>query len=152
ISATNADLRTPVRPLRHDLYHRLTTVILEIPPLRERPEDLRLLVENFLARFAATEGLPHKALSDDAWMAIGEYAWPGNVRELRKAGERALVLSGDVIERADLLSRKASPPPRATPKPDRRLEASQLREAIVAHGSRAAAARALGMAPSTLYR
>ncbi|MGH7353191.1 MAG: sigma 54-interacting transcriptional regulator [Candidatus Rokuibacteriota bacterium] len=95
IAATNENLSAAVRAgrFREDLYHRLAVLPLELPPLRQRGEDVDLLAEHVLARVCAEYGLPAKTLSDDARAALHAYAWPGNVRELSNVLERALLLS-----------------------------------------------------------
>jgi len=103
IAATNKDLTQEVRSarFREDLYYRLNVVSLTIPPLRERKEDIPLLVEHFLERFGAEYA--GKTLSPDALQFLVEYAWPGNVRELANTIERVLILApGDVIGPDDL--------------------------------------------------
>ena len=95
IAATNEDLLAAVRAgrFREDLYHRLAVVPLELPPVRERGEDVDLLAGHMLARVCADYGLPAKTLSDDARAALHAYAWPGNVRELSNVIERAVLLN-----------------------------------------------------------
>ena len=77
---------------REDLYFRLNVVPIDVPPLSERTEDIPLLAEHFLARFAAEEGLPKKELTPAALELLAGYSFPGNVRELRNLMERAAVL------------------------------------------------------------
>lgn len=105
IGATNQELARLVRDgkFREDLYYRLNVISIEIPPLRERKEDLPLLVEHFLKEISNKENGVLKRLSPTAMKAIYEYDWPGNVRELRNTLERATVLSkSHLIERNDL--------------------------------------------------
>jgi DNA-binding NtrC family response regulator len=105
ISATNADPAIALREgrLREDLYFRVNTVTLRVPPLRERPEDLPLLCAHFLERFAARYRRPAQGLSAAAYRLLVRYRWPGNVRELENAIERAvLVAKGTEIEPQDL--------------------------------------------------
>jgi DNA-binding NtrC family response regulator len=105
IAATNQDLGVLVRAgkIREDLYHRLNVIIIQIPPLRERKEDLPLLIEHFIKGHARGDRARVKRLSDEAFEALNDYDWPGNVRELKNAIERATVLSkSPVIEVADL--------------------------------------------------
>ena len=94
ITATNQDLRKKVkqRKFREDLYHRLKVVELAIPPLRERREDIPLLVDHFLERFSKTFNKNIKSISADVQKIFMEYKWPGNIRELRHALENAFVL------------------------------------------------------------
>ena len=95
IAATNKDLKQAVRAgtFREDLYFRLNVVTLTMPPLRNRPEDIPLLADFFLARHAREAKRPHLRLSADALDAIARYAWPGNIREMENAVARAVVLS-----------------------------------------------------------
>ena len=95
IAATNASLREEVAQgrFREDLFYRLNVVTLDIPPLRERTEDVRLLAEEFLARFATEHGRAARRFEPRAWAAILGHRWPGNVRELENAVERAVLLS-----------------------------------------------------------
>ena len=97
IAATNADLPARIRDgrFREDLYYRLNVVPLEMPPLRERPEDLALLVEHFVDKICKMEGLPERAVSRETLAHLGEYCWPGNVRQLENAVEMAIAFSGE---------------------------------------------------------
>jgi two-component system, NtrC family, response regulator HydG len=89
--------------LRDDLYHRLAVIPLQLPPLRDRRGDVRILAEAFLRRFAEENGKPLKAFTPEALEFINAYRWPGNVRELKNAVERAVILArGDTITLADL--------------------------------------------------
>ena len=100
ISSTNRDLEKALREgkFREDLYFRLNVIHLELPPLRERKEDITALAETFLAEFARDLGKPHLRLSPDAATVLQGYGWPGNVRELRNLMERAAVLCrGEVV-------------------------------------------------------
>jgi transcriptional regulator with PAS, ATPase and Fis domain len=97
ITATNRNLKEMVerRQFREDLYYRLNVLAIEVPPLRERREDLPLLVEHFLARHAARGSRPPKRISPELMARFYEYHWPGNIRELENEIERLVVLSGD---------------------------------------------------------
>ncbi|HKA63682.1 MAG TPA: sigma 54-interacting transcriptional regulator [Methylomirabilota bacterium] len=103
LAATNASLRSAVAEgrFRADLYHRLAVLTLELPPLRERDEDIDRLAERLLARACAEYGLPTKTLADDARIALRTYTWPGNVRELGNVIERAVLLSDHETITAD---------------------------------------------------
>jgi DNA-binding NtrC family response regulator len=94
VAATNADLEAGIREgrFRADLYYRLNVLKLEVPPLRERPEDIETLALAFVAEVATRLGRPVPELDADALARLRAYAWPGNVRELRSIIERALVL------------------------------------------------------------
>jgi DNA-binding NtrC family response regulator len=105
IAATNRDLRRLVAEgaFQEDLYYRLSVIPLAIPPLRERREDVPLLVEHFLAKHAPRAGKRVDGVSDEALEALLQYDWPGNVRELENTIERAVVLSaGGRLEAGDL--------------------------------------------------
>ncbi len=94
ISATNRDVRAAVREktLREDLFYRLAVVEIELPPLRERLSDLRLLAENFLKRYCEKNGKKITGISREAFEMLSQHNWPGNVRELRNVVERAVIL------------------------------------------------------------
>jgi two-component system, NtrC family, response regulator AtoC len=100
VCATHRDLRALVASgqMREDLFHRLNVVEIELPPLRDRKEDIPLLAQTFLARFCARDGV-RVSLTGAALEALKSYSWPGNVRELEHAIERAVAISreGDVI-------------------------------------------------------
>ena len=105
VAATHQDLGSLVREkkFRSDLYFRVTTIPLRVPPLRERVEDILPLAEELLASLAADRGRPGARLADEARRALQTYAWPGNVRELRNVLERALLLAeAGVISRSGL--------------------------------------------------
>ena len=105
IAATNHDLAGDVREgtFREDLFYRLNVFPIFLPPLRERAEDLPLLVDHFLQRFARESGRPPKRFSAEALRAMVVYPWPGNVRELEHAVERAVLLGeGEMIGPGDL--------------------------------------------------
>ena len=105
VAATNQDLRAAVREgrFREDLYYRLNVIAVPIPPLRDRRDDIPLLAEHFLQRYAARNGRHLAGFSRAAAEALARYDWPGNVRELENTVERAVVLSrGSAIEIDDL--------------------------------------------------
>ncbi len=95
VAATNQDLRKMVQAgsFRSDLYYRLNILRLELPPLRERPEDILPMLRQFLSHYAARFGKPEKQLSPAAGEIFRRYAWPGNVRELKNIAERLTVLT-----------------------------------------------------------
>jgi DNA-binding NtrC family response regulator len=95
IAATNRNLEEEIArgTFRSDLFYRLNVIAIEIPPLRERPEDIPLLAESFLSEIAIKRDEPKKKLSPEAAEQLQEYAWPGNVRELENAIERAVILA-----------------------------------------------------------
>ncbi len=105
VAATNRDLAEMARrgTFREDLYYRLSVIQIDVPPLRERLDDVPLLTEHFFARFRGQAGRRIQGFSADAIAAMMAHSWPGNVRELRNAVERAVVLSdGEIIQRGDL--------------------------------------------------
>jgi DNA-binding NtrC family response regulator len=108
IAATNADLARMVADgsFREDLYYRLNVIPVTLPPLRDRREDIPLLVQHFLQKFCGEAGRPVITVSQAAMRPLMTYAWPGNVRQLENAMERAVALSGSrtQIEIADLPS------------------------------------------------
>jgi DNA-binding NtrC family response regulator len=100
VSATNKDLRAAVRAgtFREDLYYRINVIALQIPPLRERREDIDALVRYYLGRYANDLGKPTKEISAEAMEVLINYEWAGNVRELQNVMERAILISdGDLI-------------------------------------------------------
>ncbi len=105
IAATNKDLEKEIRAgrFREDLFHRLNVIPMEVPPLRERKEDIPLLVNEFLREFAGQIAIRPKTVAPEVFDALKAYNWPGNVRELRNMVERLLILSrGDEINLEDL--------------------------------------------------
>ena len=104
ISATNRDLAEMVRAggFREDLYYRLNVFPIVVPPLRERREDIPLLLEHFVTAFAASEGKALRQVTPEAMQLLSAYTWPGNVRQLENAVFRAVVLcDGDALTTAD---------------------------------------------------
>lgn len=97
IAATNRDLKAMVEEgtFRQDLYYRLNVITINVPPLRERKEDIPLLVEHFLAKSAKEKNIPTKILNKRTMEILYDYTWPGNIRELENEMERVTVLSGD---------------------------------------------------------
>jgi transcriptional regulator with PAS, ATPase and Fis domain len=161
IAATNRDLRLAVKEgtFREDLYYRLEVFPLVVPPLRERPEDIRATALQLLAR----RGLSADRLRPDALAALEQYAWPGNVRELENALSRALVLAGtDPIapEHLPTATRAGAAGPSSSTIDDLLVPGFQLdaferdliNTALVkAGGNKAQAARLLGVTRRRLY-
>ena len=110
ISATNKDLFQSVHEgeFREDLLYRINTIHIEVPPLRERSEDIKLLAEFFLDKFSKKYNKPDMVLSDKAIKKLENYSWPGNVRELQHAIEKAVILSdSNILEDYDFHTRRA---------------------------------------------
>ncbi|HET7863172.1 MAG TPA: sigma-54 dependent transcriptional regulator [Burkholderiaceae bacterium] len=160
VSATNLDERRLFDPscFRADLLYRLNTVVLRVPPLRERREDIPLLARHYLEHYANRYAKPARALSPSAARALQEDDWHGNVRALRHACERAVILgSGERLEVADfqLGAPAATPAPRAEATSQRldEVERSAVAEALrAAQGNLSEAARRLGVSRAALYR
>jgi two-component system response regulator PilR (NtrC family) len=106
IAATNADLNEGIRngTFREDLFYRINVIPIALPPLRQRREDIPILVEHFIAKYSKNMGVPQKRISADAMRALDRYAWPGNVRELENVVERMIAL-----EASDVLTTKSLP-------------------------------------------
>jgi DNA-binding NtrC family response regulator len=157
LAATNADVRAEVAAgkFREDLFFRLNTVEIHLPPLRERRDDIPALAGHFLKQFAARYRRPVSGFSPDGMRALLAYAWPGNVRELAHAIERATLLAeGDAVTAADLNFRSATD---AAPKLDEMsledVERALITKALARHeGNVSLAAQALGLSRSALYR
>ncbi len=163
LAATNKDLDEEIRAgrFRSDLYYRLNVISLYLPTLRDRREDISLLAEAFLQRFAAERDEPARLLSEDARDAVLAYDWPGNVRELENALEHAVVLShGAEITAASLperiTARKSEPlvseQQHETPTLDAIERAYIMWVLSNEGGNKSRAAQVLGIDPSTLYR
>src|SRR5262249_9152169 len=164
IAATNRDLLADVRAgrFREDLYYRLNVVPLRIPPLRERREDIALLVEHFIRQDGQRLGRSTvRALSSEALEALRASSWPGNVRELRNVIQRALVLSrGEVLRLPGPLEAVASATAGSTAasvaslaEQVRELKVRLIRNALAeSSGNQRLAAERLGMHPQSLTR
>lgn len=135
-AATNRDLHSLVqqKQFRLDLYYRLNVATIEMPPLRERQEDLPLLVEHFMRHYAAKYNVPPRRITPRALAALGEYSWLGNVRELRNLVERFVILSkADEIDLPDIppairdSKRPEEPKPAAAPEEKSADPASALK-------------------------
>jgi DNA-binding NtrC family response regulator len=160
VAATHRDLAAEVKAgrFREDLYFRLKVIELEVPPLRQRPEDIVPLARRALAEAAARGRLPEKELSPEASRRLLEHPWPGNVRELLNAMERALVLSvGKRIEASDLPDDVQRPSASTLVQAQAGTLADVEREVILAtlaaeRGNRARTAQRLGIGQATLFR
>jgi two-component system response regulator PilR (NtrC family) len=106
IAATNRDLAESIRAgtFREDLFYRINVIPITLPPLRQRREDIALLVEHFITKYSKSMGVPLKRISSDAMRSIEKYHWPGNVRELENVIERMIAL-----EASDVLTTKSLP-------------------------------------------
>ena len=110
VAATNVNLQQAVKEgrFREDLYYRLSVINLDLPPLRQRKEDVPLLATHFLKYFSEENGYPTRTLAPDALRSMMDYEWPGNVRELENAMERGVVLSTGPVITLDLLPQQFS--------------------------------------------
>ncbi len=106
VAATNKDLMKEVeaKTFRLDLYHRLSVILIHVPSLNERKDDIPLLVDQFLEDICNDYGIPKKMISDEALKELQDYNWTGNIRELRNVVERLVILSGKSITREDVKS------------------------------------------------
>ena len=170
IAATNKDLEEQIAHgnFREDLFYRLNVIPFYVPPLRDRKEDMPLLVKEFLTEFGAQYGRPRVEMADDAIAALKQYHWPGNVRELRNLVERVLILNPKVqrIERKHLpklvyreTSKKDATGASRGDEFATLLEAREayerdyiLKKIDETHGNMSRAAEALGLERSHLYR
>ena len=162
IAATNRELERMITDgqFRQDLFFRLSSIHVALPPLRKRREDIPLLVAHFVARYNERYGA-HKRFSAEAVEAMCGYAWPGNVRELRHAVDRALVLAdGEVVQEGDLAAEVRCRPARegAPAAAGPILPLVEMERRYLAHvlketgGHRARAAELLGISERNLYR
>ena len=167
LAATNKDLTAEIRAgrFREDLYFRLNVVPIFVPPLRDRPEDIQLLADHFMAMLAREYGRRPKTFEADAIIALKQYAWPGNVRELRNVVERLMIMvPGDRISSRDLsfldqtlTSGAPLPAPVAASTPLHeardRFERDYILRALAAQqGNISRTADLLGIERSNLYR
>jgi DNA-binding NtrC family response regulator len=162
MAATNRALETELREgrFRPDLYYRLNVIRIDVPPLRERRDDILPLVDRFLSRSGDKDGRALIGVSAPAMRRLMKHAWPGNVRELANVIERAVAMSEhDAILPEDLdLPPLTQGPGGFAPSPDRIVPLDSVERAYVRHvlesvgGNKAAAARTLGINRRTLYR
>jgi DNA-binding NtrC family response regulator len=157
VTATNADLQKEIETgkFREDLFFRLNTIQIHLPPLRERTEDIPILAGEFLTELIQRYRKQIQGFHPDAITALKTYAWPGNVRELRHVMERAVLLTrSDLIQTSDLGIRGA--PAKAPPLEEMNLEAAELfliNRALARHnGNALLAAKDLGLSRSAFYR
>ena len=165
IAATNRPIQQALAEnrLRSDLYYRLNTFQIEVPPLRERKQDIPPLVSTFVKRFAQKLGKAEPEIASEAFEKILNYAWPGNVRELQNAIEYAVVLArqnlitvkelpSEVQLPAVLQMTERGEPPSAKPQSLNEMERNAILQALAqTHGNKKRAAQLLGIQRPTLY-
>jgi len=159
LAATNRHLQTLVNEdkFRSDLYYRLNVIGINLPPLRERPEDIEILAQHFIKKFANRMRKPIAALAPEVLQRLRHYAWPGNVRELENVIERAVALTvSPTLEVADLpvsLREASNPLSVSTRLPLKEIERQYILETVNAcNGNYDEAARLLGIGRTTLWR
>ncbi len=165
LSASNRNIKEDVEKglFREDLYYRLNVMNIEVPPLRERIDDIPLLVKHFIEKYREDEGKDKIELSPEAWKALYSYSWPGNVRELENVIERAVVLSsGGKISLEDLPEElvgaeaefdveRLVPPNVPLPKAMEQIEEKLIRRALhQCNNVQAHAAKMLGITKSLI--
>lgn len=161
ISATNKDLKTEIKSgnFREDLYYRLNVIPIDLPPLRQRQNDIPLLIDHFLNDFVAEhEGRGPIAVSKSAMAMLMEYEWPGNVRQLQNVLQFAIVKSGTATIKPQDLPMELRQNSSGGERPGRRgpvkkLDREAVRQALEkAGGNKVKAAKLLGVGRATLYR
>src|SRR5262249_49451845 len=167
VSATNKDLQSMVESgdFRLDLFYRVSPIVIDLPPLRERLDDIPLLVDKFLQDFAYRHARPVPSIGADALAELAERSWPGNIRQLPHQVERAVVFSDGLMigihDLSEVPRRTQSLPaaPGPTPRPRElkhvisEIQNEQIKEAIMAcGGNKKRAAANLGISRSFLYK
>ena len=163
IAASNRDLEKEVAAgrFREDLFYRLNVIEVWLPPLRERREDIPLMVRHFIKKIAKEQNAEEKTISPEAMAALVSYNFPGNIRELQNAVERSFTLSGDVIDPASLPPRVRDSAAHSLPVRDTESFRPTLEEVerryifdvlALVNQDKAEAANILGIDLSTLYR
>jgi NtrC-family two-component system response regulator AlgB len=158
LTATNIDLETAVKAgrFREDLFYRLNVIQIEIPPLRDRPEDLARLAARLLAFHAGQNHRMFLGFSDEAFSVLWEYAWPGNVRELSNVIERAVILCPDERIGPEFLPPRLVPadacPQIGDPVSLEKVEEQHIRHVLASTKSLQQAANVLGIDQATLWR
>ena len=160
ISATNRDLMKMVKEgsFREDLFYRLDVININLPPLRDRSEDIPVLVEKFIAEFAAENNKEIKGISDAAIEIIQKYPWPGNIRELRNCIERMLVICNDDMLDVNNLPENIRANKLVEAKDGNSLDLDQNEAILITkaleecQGNRTLAAEKLGISRRTLHR
>jgi transcriptional regulator with PAS, ATPase and Fis domain len=163
ISTTNREMSKLIREgrFREDLYYRLKVIDIELPPLRNRKEDIPLIIQHFITKFNQNLKKNISGISEDALKLLLNYGWPGNVRELENVIERAITLTqGEVISPEDLPTPMAHEEDKdSTGKALReqytvdQLEKEYIKKVLIeAGGNKSKAAQILGLDRKTLYR
>jgi DNA-binding NtrC family response regulator len=161
IAATNASyqLLSDETRFRQDLLYRLNTIELQLPPLRERREDIPLLVDYYLSHYAQKYQRHKPAIAAQALKALCAYDWPGNVRSLRHALERAIILNGEqTLQTEDFALQPLSPSANESSENSTQLNLEELERNAVTRalkqfsGNISQAAKALGITRTALYR
>jgi transcriptional regulator with GAF, ATPase, and Fis domain len=163
ITATNRDLTAEVArgSFRQDLFYRLNVFPIEVPPLRERADDILMLVEYFVQRYGKRVGKNFRSIEKKTIDLLQAYDWPGNIRELQNVVERSVILSSDAVFAVDkswLTRQQIQPRPRVTvsppvesePKNERQIIEAALAECRGRVAGPSGAAAKLGVPPSTL--
>ena len=156
ICATNRDLPRMVQrgEFREDLLYRINTIHLEIPPLRERPQDILPLAQRFIGRFARQYGKPASALTDTAGQKLLRHPWKGNIRELEHAIEKAVIISDSATLSAEAfqLARDTTPVPDSPASTLEEMERRMILQTLdQCNGNLSAVAAQLGITRQTLY-
>jgi DNA-binding NtrC family response regulator len=162
LAASNRDVAQAVRDgkLREDLYYRLNVFTIDLPPLRERCEDVPLLVQNFIQHYAGRNNKEVVGIDDEALSALQAHPWPGNVRQLRNVIERALIVcNGRVIRRSDLPPEFQASSAMESGYVKLRIGSTleEMEKELIKHtiefngGNKTRAAQILGVSPKTLY-
>ena len=163
IAATNRDLQEMViqGDFREDLFYRLYVVVITLPPLRERGDDVLLLLNHYLAQFCEENGKSIRGFTPEAYTLLAGYGWPGNIRELRNLVERMVVLArGEWLDVMDLPPqvRQQGGEPGGALKPGEGMTVEQMEQEMILEalertgGNRTLAAEQLGMSRRTLHR
>jgi DNA-binding NtrC family response regulator len=166
IAATNSDLEELIhkKAFREDLFYRLNVIKIELPPLRQRKEDIPLLVKHFLSQYGQENGKDIEGLTEEVWDILIGYHWPGNIRELENLIERAVVFTKTkVIDSSSLPSFLLAPRSPSSPEPPAGARTTALKEQLQAfqrqvivdtlkktRGVQKQAAKMLGLKPTTL--
>ncbi|MGA7855413.1 MAG: sigma-54 dependent transcriptional regulator [Candidatus Acidiferrales bacterium] len=163
IAATNRDLRAEVLAgrFREDLFYRLSSIELRVPGLAERPEDIPILVQHFVKKYAQSYGKPFQGLTRRAHIVLLQHDWPGNVRELENViASAAITANSEFIDVADLPEHVQKPPRRVSspngswsPLPLDEVRSVHIQRVLeMCHGNRVRTAQVLGIGRTSLYR